>query len=228
VTWGGAGPAAGEHHGHLDLGIDIGPVVLRIALLAAVPAVAGFAMLRWALPEPSRRAVAWVVGAAAGAATLELLLSGGLDLREQLVPVLLAALALPMYLALSRDPRFAPRVATARRGAVWVFWPLAVVAVLRLGAAWFGTSPPGRTATELHTGVVLGLVAIAWFGIARPRGRVVTISTRVGAAVLALGLVAGAAQAMVLRPGPPPGLADVQTVDVGGAALDVVVPNPPG
>ncbi|OLF11281.1 DUF6239 family natural product biosynthesis protein [Actinophytocola xanthii] len=222
--------AAGGEHGHLELGVSMGPLVLRVALLAAVPVVAGFVLLRGFLAEPSRSTTAGVVGAGCAAATLQLLLAGGLALPEQVVPLLLAALAAPLYLALSREPRFAPAVARVRRFAPWVFLPLAALAAVPLFGAWFGATGPERTLTLLHTGVLLCLVALGWFVVARPRGRWQGAGLRTGAAVLATALVAGVAQASVLRPEEPvPGVARSAAVEVGGRRVEVlVVPNLPG
>ncbi len=196
--------AQGGGHDHvLTVGVSIGPLVLRIALLAAVPVVAGFALLRGFLAEPDRGALAAVIGFAGGAAVLELLLSGGLNLSQRWVPVLLLLLAVPLYLVLSRDPRFALAVDLARRLAPWVFWPAAALAGEQFVLAWFvGAGDPG-TATALHTGVVLGLVALAWFAVAAPRRTASTLGVRVGAALLAAAIIAGAGQAMVLRPAEP-------------------------
>lgn len=184
-------------HGHLDLGVSIGPRVLWLALLTAVLVVAAFAMLRGFIGEPSRRTTVAVAGTAGGGATLELLVSGGLTVPEQVVPLLLAAAAVPIYLSLSRDARFAPAIGHARRLAPSVFWSVALLATVQFLPAWLGE--PGRART-LHTGVLLGLVALAWFAVARTRGPVVTIGTRVGAALLANVLVIGVAQAAVERP----------------------------
>ena len=171
-------------------------------MLAAVPVVAGFALLRGFLAEPGRRTTVAVVATAGGATTLELLLSGGLNLS----------------------------VGLARRLAPWVFWPAGVLATVQLGTGWLGAVDPARAATLLHTGLVLGLVALAWFAVARPRGTGVTVTLRVGAALLAVGLVAGIAQAIVLRPvDPTPGLhvgADGAAVGTGDGDLSPVRPRP--
>jgi hypothetical protein len=216
--------AQGGHDHVLSVGVSIGPLVLRVVLLAAIPAVAGFALLRGFLAEPGRLPVATVVGVAGGAAVLELLLSGGLNLPRATVPLLLALLAAPLYLVLSRDPRFATAVGRARRFAPWVFWPAAALATVEFGRAWFAE---GRTATLLHTSVVLALVALAWFAVSQVRRPVVL---RVGAGVLALVLLAAGAQATLLRPAEPvPGVAAASRLDTGGVVVDVVVvPNLPG
>jgi hypothetical protein len=217
--------AVGEH-GHLDVGFSIGPLLLRVALLAAVLAVAGFAMMRGFLAEPDRRTTIAVVTAAIGAAALELLLSGGFALPDQVVPLLLAALAVPLYLVLSRDPARAALVSSGRRFAHWVFWLFAVLAAARFGQAWLGETE--RATTLLHTGVLLGLVAVAWFAVARPHAGV--MASRVGAGLLAIGLVAGVGQAIVSRQtDPTPGVAATVGVEVGDRRVNVVlVPNLPG
>ena len=217
--------AVGEH-GHLDVGFSIGPLGLRVALLVAVLAVAGFAMMRGFLAEPDRRTTIAVVTAAIGAAALELLLSGGFALPDQVVPLLLAALAVPLYLVLSRDPARAALVARGRRFAHWVFWLFAILAAVRFGQAWLGETE--QATTLLHTGVLLGLVAVAWFAVARPRAGVMV--SRVGASLLAIGLVAGVGQAVVSRQADPaPGVAATVGVEVGNRRVNVVlVPNLPG
>jgi hypothetical protein len=218
--------AQGGHDHVLSVGVSIGPLVLRVVLLAAIPAVAGFALLRGFLAEPGRWAVAAVVGVAGGAAVLELLLSGGLNLPQATVPLLLALLAVPLYLVLSRDERFAPAVGRVRRLGPWVFWPAAALATVEFARAWLA-GVPARTATLLHTSVVLALVALAWFAVSRTRR---PAGIRVGAGVLALVLLAGGAQATLLRPAEPvPGVAVASRLDTGAGVVDVVVvPNLPG
>lgn len=221
--------AAGEH-GHLDLGVSVGSLALRVVLLAAVPVVAGFALLRGFLADPGRFTTVAVMGVATGAAAMELLLSGGLNLPDQVVPLLLAALALPMYLVLSHDERFAPAVGQARRAAPLIFTALAAYAAIQFGTAWWAGAGPDRTATVLHTGVLLGLVALTWFALSRPSNRAITAGTRVAAALLAMAVLAGAAQAVTMRPPEPlPGLATTAKVEVGPRFVDaLLVPNLPG
>lgn len=200
--------AQGDGHGHvLEVDVSIGPLVLRMALLAVIPVVAGFALLRGFLPEPGRLALAAVVACAGGAVVLELMLSGGLNVPERVVPLLLALLAAPLYLALSRDPRFAPVVDRVRRGAPWVFWPMGVLAAGQFARAWLAGATED-TGTLLHTGVVFALVAMAWFVVARPLRPAAGVGVQLGAVALAMALIAGAGQAMVLPDdGSVPGVA---------------------
>jgi Family of unknown function (DUF6239) len=184
----------GEHGHVLTVGISIGPMILRVALLAAIPVVAGFALLRGFLAEPDRGTATWVASAAAGAVLVELMLAGALDLPVQLVPLILAALALPLYLVRSTNPRLAGMVDRACRIAPWVVGLAGLVALVEFGRAWLGDNGP----TFLHTGVVLALVALAWFVASRPRTRTMTGIVRVAAALVALALIAGAQHAMVL------------------------------
>jgi hypothetical protein len=177
-------------------------------LLAAVPVVAAFAMLRGFLGEPSRLTTVAVAMAAATGAVMELLLSGGVNLPDQLVPLLLLTLILPVYLVLSRDKRFASAVGLGLRLAPLVYAVVAALAAVQFGLALLAGAGRDRTATLLHTGVLLGLVALVWFAVARPRGRRVTIVMWASAALLGMGLLAGAAQAITMRtPDPVPGVA---------------------
>jgi hypothetical protein len=189
----------GGHDHVLTVGVSIGPTVLRIALLAAIPVVAAFALLRGFLAEPDRRTLTAVLGTAGGAAVIVLLLSGGLAFSPRLVPVVLALLTVPLYLARSGDPRFARAVGLARRCAPWIFWPATALAFWLFTRALLAGGGPERTATLLHTGVVVALVALSWFAVSAPRRAAGTLSIRLGAAALALVLLACAAQATVLR-----------------------------
>lgn len=222
--------AAGGGHAHLDLGDGIGSLLLRVVLLAAVAAVSAFALLRGFLGEPTRFARVAVTVLASSAATMQLLVSGGLNLPDQVVPLLLAALAAPIYLVLSRDERFAPAVGFGRRAAPLVFAAVAVLALVQLALAWLTGAGDVRTSVVLHTGVLLGLVALVWFAVAAPRGRWASAALRVGAALLAMAMLAGTAQAVTLRrPEPTPGVANAVRLEVGGRVVDVtVVPNLPG
>jgi hypothetical protein len=132
----------------------------------------------------------------------------------------------PLYLVLSRDPARAALVTRGRRLAPWVFWALAAPAAVRFGQAWLGD--PEQATTLLHTGVLLGLVAVAWFAVARPRAGVMVL--RVGAGLLAVGLVAGVGKAIVSRQADPaPGVAATVSLEVGERRVNVVlVPNLPG
>lgn len=188
----------GEHGHVLTVGISIGPMILRVALLAAIPVVAGFALLRGFLAEPDRDTATGVAGAAAGAVLVELMLAGALDLPAQLVPLLLAALALPLYLVRSTNPRLATTVDRVCRIAPWMVGLAGLVALVEFGRAWLGYGLGDRATAFLHTGVVLALVALAWFVASRPRTRMMTGIVRVIAALVALALIAGAQHAIAL------------------------------
>ncbi|WP_158885700.1 DUF6239 family natural product biosynthesis protein [Amycolatopsis anabasis] len=176
----------GGHDHVLSVPVSIGPLVLRIALLSAVPVVAGFAIMRVFQLESSRATKFGVAAVAGIAVVLELLLAGGLDLPEQAVVPLLAALAGPLYLLRSQDPRFRVAVGRTRRAAPWVVSVTAVAAAVEFGRAWFG----GResNAALLHTGIVLALVALSWFVLCQPRSRAVRVLVRGQAVVLAVAI----------------------------------------
>lgn len=214
--------AAGEHNHVLDIGVHMGPLVLRVVVLCAVPLVAGFALLRGFLPEPSRFTRSAVAITAAVAVFLELMLAGGWDLPTQVVPLLLGSLAASLYLVRARDPRAEP----FRRLAPVVFGVTGALAAVEFARAWFWGGSSSAAAVLMHTGVVLALTSLTWFFVSRPG-----IATRVGAAVLAIVLLGSAAQAVVWRAPypPPPGVATVHQAVVGSRTLDVlVVPNRPG
>ncbi len=211
----------GTHDHVFDLGIGIGPVVLRVALLAAVPVVAGYTLLSLFLPTPTRTTALWVVGTAGGVVMMELLVAGGLSVPVQVVPLLLGMLAVALYAVRSTDPRFAPLRAVLRRLAPWVLLGCAAAALLEFGRGWSSTG-----AVALHTGTMLAMVGLAWFILCRPRHRSGRLAVRGTAAVLAVALIGGAAQAIVLRPRETtPGMAAAGLV--GGVAV-TIVPNLPG
>jgi hypothetical protein len=188
--------AQGGHDHLLSVGVTIGPLILRVAVLAAMAVVSGYVLLHHFLPNPGCRVSACGVGAAAVGVSFELLLSGGLALPEQLVPLLLAGIALPLYLLLSTDPRLARVAGLGRAWSPWVFVTMAITSAVVLCRGWFVDMPTKTTATTLHTGVVLTFVALAWFVVA-PRRVVV----RVLGALLAWALVLATAQAVTSSSG---------------------------
>src|SRR6185437_5337436 len=110
--------------------------------------------------EQGRTAAALVAGSATVAAILQLMLADGLDLPRQAVPLLLAAFAAPMFLVLSRDPRFDRARMVLRTLAPWVFSLTAVLAFVEFVRA---AGAAGDLSVPLGSGVVFALVALAWF-----------------------------------------------------------------
>ncbi len=222
-----------QGHEHvLQVPIGVGPVVLRLALLAAVPAVAGFALLQPFRTERGRTTATAVAAVAAGMVMLELMLADRLDLlADELVPLVMAALAIPLYLIGSRDPRFAALVRLGRAFAPWLLMFTTVLATVQFGRAWLGDARPEATTALLHSGVVFALVGLAWFAAWLPRGRLGAVVVRGQAVLLAIALVAGAAFAVVHRPPYPPetGVAMGNRIELGRTAVAVtVVPHRPG
>ncbi|ONI90350.1 hypothetical protein ALI144C_03115 [Actinosynnema sp. ALI-1.44] len=182
----------------LTVPVSIGPLILRVALLAAVPAIAGFAVLRGFVPEPGRAATATIAASAVGAIVLELMLSAGLALPPQVVVLLLALAAAPLWLILGRDERKARVVAFGRMAAPWIVTAAAVTAFVAFGRAW-----PPREASEslLHTAIVFALTGLSWFTVCRPTGPgLASVALRVVATTLALAVLAGTAYAITVRP----------------------------
>lgn len=195
-----AGKTAAQGHDHtLSIGVSIGPLVLRVALLATVPAVAGFAMLRGVLPPQSRRTTALVAGGAGAMVVLTLLLAGGIDFPDQLVVLVLAATAAPLFPILSRDSRSGPAARGIRALAPWMLSLAGIAALVEFGRAWLGHWDTKALTVVLYTGVTLALVSLSWFTVCQPRRRLFRMVVQGQAVVLAIVLVGGAAQATVLR-----------------------------
>ncbi|MBE1461921.1 DUF6239 family natural product biosynthesis protein [Kibdelosporangium phytohabitans] len=199
-----------QGHDHvLTVPVSIGPLILRVALLTAVPAIAGFAVLRGFVPETGRAATAMVAASAVGAIVLELMLSAGLALPPQLVVLLLALSSAPLWLVLSRDERKAKVVAFGRACAPWIVVAAAVAAFVAFGRAW-----PVRPPSEplMHTAIVFALTGLSWFTVCRPAGAgPARVALRVVATALALAALAGTAYAITARPleraaGSPPAI----------------------
>jgi hypothetical protein len=190
------GIAQAQHNHTVSVPVNIGPLVLRVALLIAVPVVAGFAMLRGFLGEPDRRAAVWVTGCAAGAVFLEFMLAAGMDFPSQAVLLVLAALGAPMFLILSRDPRFETVRTLLRRIAPWVVTVAAALACVEFVRAALRIA--GASTVVLPTGVVLALIGLSWFTVCPPGNRVATLLVRLEAAVLANAVLAGSAYTLVL------------------------------
>ncbi|TCO52311.1 hypothetical protein EV192_11242 [Actinocrispum wychmicini] len=186
-----------QHSHILTVPINIGPLVLRIAFLVAVPVVAGFAMLRAYMPPTGRTATAAIAATAAVSVVLTLMLTDGVDVPAQVVVLLLAASAGPLFVILSRDERFA---AAVRRASALAPWPVSVAAGFAFTEFARGWLTGGRDAAAIvYTGTVFALVSLSWFTVCRPRGRWLRVLLQIEAAVLAVAMVGGAAHATVLR-----------------------------
>jgi hypothetical protein len=186
----------GGHDHTIDIPVVLGPMVLKVALLAAVCAVTGFALMRAFLGEPNRRTVAWLTGCAAGAALVELLLAGPLAIPEQTVPLILAGLAAPVALAVSEQPALVAITPHARRVAPWIVALTSGFALAEFGRAWL--AGPTVSANLLHTGLIVALVGLSWFTLGVPRARPARAAVYVVAGIAAAAAFAGAAQATAL------------------------------
>jgi hypothetical protein len=193
--------AQGEHGHHgFDVPVVVGPMALRIALLIAVFAVTGFALLRAFLGAPGRATSIAVTVSAAVAVLLEFMLAGALDIPSQAAVLVLATLAVPLVLAVSRDPG-SPAARHARRAAPWVLTLAAVLAFVEFARAVLGDGTP----MLLHTGLVLAIAGLSWLTIGVPRSRSASAAVQILAAALATAAIAGAGFAITLRqPDRPP------------------------
>jgi hypothetical protein len=182
------------HLGHgLSVPVTVGPLVLRVVLLSAVPAVAGFAMMRAFLPEPGRLTIALVTTSAAITVVLELMLAGGLDMPAQLAVLVLAALAVPLILTFSRNPKAVLAADHARRIAPWMLSLAAAFAFVEFGRVWLGDGESAGSVIKLHTGLIVALAGLSWFALGLPRARVTKVIVLVEAALLGIAVVAGVA-----------------------------------
>ncbi|NKE58797.1 hypothetical protein FXN61_19070 [Lentzea sp. PSKA42] len=192
------GPLLAQGHDHtLTVPITIGPMVLRVALMAAIPAVAAFAVLRPFVPAPSRRSRAVVTATSALAAILLLMVAGAIDIPGQAVVLLLAALACPLVAVFGRHvDRF--RTLVSRTGP-WVLLTATALAVVKLVHGRLADGPPEKFAVVLYTGALLALLGLSWSAVCRPRGRPMKTLVHGTAAVSALIALVGTTQATLSR-----------------------------
>ncbi|MBC6450534.1 DUF6239 family natural product biosynthesis protein [Actinokineospora xionganensis] len=186
-----AGRAVAQHEHTLSVPVSFGPLALRIALLYAVPAVAGFALLRGFLDRPSRMTVAFVCGSAALGVLLDLMLAGRVEVSNQVVFLAVVAGCFPVFLTLA--PVAAPLAEPARRAAPVVLAAASAGAIFHFAKAWTGAGSPAT----LHSGVILALAGLAWLPLVGCRRRAARLTVHAGSAVVATALLAAAAQATV-------------------------------
>jgi hypothetical protein len=186
-------------HDHtIGVPVLIGPVALRIVLLAAVCAVTGFAMLRAFLGAPGRTTAAVVTACAAVGIVLEFMLANGFDLPDQVAVLILAAIAVPLVLAMSRAPGAVSATRHAERLAPWVLAIAAAAAFVEFTRALLGS---GDKAILLHTGLMLALAGLSWSTFGLPRWRPGSVAVQIMAAGLAGAAIAGAGYTTALMSG---------------------------
>lgn len=198
-------------HGHGSVGITIGPLALRVLLLAAVMVIAAFASLRGFTGPPAHRTAVWVWSAAAAVVVVELLLSGGLDIPQRVIPLVLAITAAPAYAIFSRDHRWAVIRGALRTVAPWLCAAASTLAAVEFARAWLSTTGEQRM-TLLHTGVQLAAVAVSWLVISHPRRRPAAFGLHTTAVALAMLVLAGAAHATTLQDDTPADSGNVPAV----------------
>lgn len=193
-----AAPAAAQDlHDHtIDVPVVIGPLLLRLLVLTAVPAVAGFAVMRGFLPAPTRPTAAFVAISAAVAVVLELMLAGGFTLPRQVAVLALAAVAAPVALVLSRSPAVAKALPRATRAVPWVLAAAAAAAMVEFAQALLGD--PSARAVTLHSGTIVALAGLSWMTLGLPGSRPWRWVTLVLASALGICVIGAAAQAAVL------------------------------
>ncbi|RZQ63817.1 DUF6239 family natural product biosynthesis protein [Amycolatopsis suaedae] len=178
--------------------IDIGPAILRVTLLAAVPVVAGGALLRVFLTGADRAATAAVAVLGTAAVVAVLLLADGLDLPQQFVVLVLAVTGSTLWAAFAAPDRFATALHRLRRAAPWVLALTAAAALTEFGRAWLGQWDRATLTTLLHTGLLIGLPGLCCAALCRPRTVRGGLAVHVPAATLATAVTAAAAHAITL------------------------------
>lgn len=197
ITGTSAAAQPGVHdHTFSDVPVVLGPLVLRVVLLVAVFAVAGFGMLRAFLGEPGRTTAAVVTLSAAVAVLLEYMLGGVLEIPQQGAVLVLAFLFVPLFLAFSQAPEKETLAKYASRFAPVIIGAAAVGALVEFVRAWLTTWEAGTT--MLNTGLVLALAGLSWFTVPLPRSRVAGLAVQIVAGVLATATVAGVGFAIAL------------------------------
>ena len=194
--------AALQQHDHtISVPVVIGPLALRIVLLAAVCAVTGYALMRAFLGEPGRTTAAVITISAATATFLELMLANGFDLPDQVAVLILAGIAVPLVLAMSRAPGAITATRYAERFAPWVLAVAATAAFVEFARALLGGGDPAARAILVHTGLMLALVGLSWYTLGLPRWRPGSLAVQIVAAGLAGAAILGAGQLTALTAG---------------------------
>lgn len=188
----------GGHTHTIDVPVVIGPLALRIALLVAVCAVTGYAMLRAFLGEQDRTTRTAVTISAAVAIVFEFMLAKGFDLPDQVAVLILAAIAVPLILTLGRSPGAATATRYAERLAPAVLGVAATGAFIEFARA-IGAGD-NRTVL-LHTGLMLALAGLPWYTFALPRWQPSRVAVQILASVLAGATMAGVGFATALMSG---------------------------
>lgn len=192
-----ATPASAQlHDDHvIEVPITIGPLVLKVAVLLALPAVAGFAMMRGFLGAPGRNTAAFVSVCAAVAVSMELMLATGFALPPIAVPLSLAAVGLPVYLAFADG---GPPPAVLRWLGPGMLLAACAVAAAVFARAWLLVPPGAERLTILHTGMIVAFAGLAWLTTGVPENRVLRGGVLTVAAVLGFALVGAGTQVAAL------------------------------
>ncbi|ONI89785.1 hypothetical protein ALI22I_15010 [Saccharothrix sp. ALI-22-I] len=199
-------------HDHVvTVPFNIGPLLLRVAVLVAVCTVTAFGMVRAFLPQYGRREAALVAGTASAAILLELMLATRVSLPSQVVVLLLFATAMPVWLILARDNVTLVRL---RNSAPWV---ASVTAVAALGV--FAHASFTSSVTTSQTGVLAALAGLSWFAACRAPN----IVSRVLVGLLAVAALGATAHLTVSRMEPAGGQENVAHDRHECRAFDVVI-----
>lgn len=184
-----------QHDHDLDLGVSVGPLGLRVLMLGVVIVVAGFALLRPFLAGQLDENPRWVTATAASGVLAALMLSTGPTVPRQVVVLMLAAAAVPVYVSYRPSApamlrRVAPFVLAAAGAGAAVLFSRGLLA----GA---GQSAAGL----LYDGLLLTLVGLSWLVLCRYRTRLAGVLSATGGWLLATAAVAGSGHLAMLALG---------------------------
>ncbi|MFI9008079.1 DUF6239 family natural product biosynthesis protein [Actinosynnema sp. NPDC053489] len=197
-------------HNHGAVGLPLGFTLLRLILLGAVTAVAGWALVRPFAPAASGTLTRRVVTGFSGiGGVVVLLIAEATWMPPPAAVAFIGLLAAPV--ALRRPRPVLARLVVA-----------AVVLVTAAAGAWF-TGPPSSSAYITLMGA---FACVSWLALCPP-----TASVRVVGAALGVTLLAGLGQVTIAGQlgTPAPGDPLLTRVALGGSPVDLlVVPQMPG
>lgn len=183
-------------HDHtLDIGVSLGPLGLRVALLVVVTAVAGYALLRPFLPAELGGSARWVTIAAGCGVLVAVLLADGTAVPQPAVALLVAVAVVPIY-ATHGGGHAGWRL--LRPAAPVVLAVTAAGAIVQFARALLDDAAPQSVAVYCYDGVLLALIGLSWYVLCRHRSRAAARISAGGTWLLATVTVAGAGQVSML------------------------------
>lgn len=190
-SWGSGGGALSPHDHGFDIGFSVGSLGLRLALLCIVTVVAAYALLKPFLAGQLDENPRWFTVTTGSGVLVALLLSSGPTVSRQLLVMLLAAGAVPIYVTYRRAYDMPAMV--CRAAPVVLTMAGAGAAVLFARGVLAGAGP-----ATFYDGLMLALVGLSWLVLCRHRARTAGVLSAAGGWLLASATVAGAGHVAML------------------------------